>query len=209
MNPKDVVRAGYDTVSFAYRSEEDDSDFSEYCRWIEELAELLPAGASVLDLGCGCGIPAAKQLAERFDVTGVDFSPVQIERARRLVPNATLLCEDMTELDFPSSRFDAVVSFYAIIHVPLEEQQPLLKNIYRWLKPGGYIMATVGHSAWTGMETDWLGVQGGDMYWSHADSATYLQWLRQAGFQILWARFIPEGDGGHALILAQAVKTGE
>ena len=41
------------------------------------------------------------------------------------------------------------------------------------------------------------------MYWSHADQATYLAWLDDAGFDALWIRFIPEGDGGHTLLLAR------
>ena len=40
------------------------------------------------------------------------------------------------------------------------------------------------------------------MYWSHADRATYVAWLEQTGFEVLWTRFIPEGTGGHTLVLA-------
>jgi hypothetical protein len=45
------------------------------------------------------------------------------------------------------------------------------------------------------------------MYWSHADPDTYRDWLSGLGFQILWETFIPEGDGGHPVILAE--KQGE
>jgi len=41
------------------------------------------------------------------------------------------------------------------------------------------------------------------MYWSHADEATYVKWMTQAGFDVQWTRFIPEGDSGHSLILAR------
>jgi len=53
------------------------------------LGPLLPSGDMVLDLGCGCGIPVAQELAQHFQVTGVDLSEVQIARARQLVPQAT------------------------------------------------------------------------------------------------------------------------
>jgi cyclopropane fatty-acyl-phospholipid synthase-like methyltransferase len=207
MNPKDIVRAGYDKVSYVYRRDEDSAAVAEYRPWIQDLTILLPANAHVLDLGCGCGFPATKRLAEQFEVVGVDLSPVQIERARLLVPAATFLCEDMTTLNFPSSVFDAVVSFYAVIHIPLEEQPSLFARIFSWLKPGGYFMATVGHAAWTGTESDWLEVEGAEMFWSHTDTATYQQWLQQAGFRILWTRFIPEGVSGHTLVLSQAMDT--
>jgi SAM-dependent methyltransferase len=115
----------------------------------------------VLDLGCGCGVPVARRLSRRYDVTGVDLSPVQIARARDLVPRATFICADMATVEFPDERFDAITCFYALIHLPLEQQPPLLRSVRRWLRPGGIFMATVGSEAWTGYEQDWLGVDGG------------------------------------------------
>jgi hypothetical protein len=89
LDPKEIVRVGYDTVSNAYRDDEGRGPAGLEIRYADWLAELIPhlnPSARVLDLGCGCGLPTTKLLAERFRVTGVDFSPVQIERARRLVP---------------------------------------------------------------------------------------------------------------------------
>jgi len=165
---------------------------------------LLDDGDPVLDLGCGCGVPATAILAERFSVTGVDISPVQIERARRLVPAAKFFCQDMSEADFPAESFTAIVSFLAIIHVPVEEQPGIFRKLSRWLRPDGYLLATVGTRAWTGTEEDW---HGAPMYWSHADRETYLAWLRDAGFDVLWTRFIPEGDSGHTLLLSKRAPT--
>ena len=69
-------------------------------------------------------------------------------------------------LSFPAETYAAVVSFYAIIHVPLAEHEELFHRIARWLRPSGVLLATVGHSAWTGSEDDWLGVPGATMAWS-------------------------------------------
>ena len=157
----------------------------------------------ILDLFCGAGGAGEGYRRVGFDVTGVDISEVQIERARELVPGAEFIRGDVMKVDFPSGSFDAIVSFYAIIHMPLEEHQPLIGRIRRWLTPGGYFMATVGHTAWTGEEEAYLGVQGGRMFWSHADEATYVRWMTEAGFDVLWTRFIPEDESGHSLILAR------
>jgi SAM-dependent methyltransferase len=206
-DPKELVSTGYDKVSYAYREDDPDpsgEEFRRYGSWIEELIDLLPEGASVLDLGCGCGVPATKMLAEHFAVTGVDISRVQIERARRLVPKADFMCADMSALGFDAGFFDAIVCLYSIIHVPLSEQRPLLEGMGRWLKEGGYLLISVGHTAWTGLENDWLDVNGATMYWSHADRDTYLNWLTSIGFQVVWERFIPEGDGGHPLFMLRA-----
>jgi hypothetical protein len=110
----------------------------------------------------------------------------------------------MTKVEFVPDRFSAVIAFYSIIHVPVEEQPELFGKIRGWLQPGGYFMATVGHTAWTGTQRDWL-VPGATMFWSHTDVATYHQWLQASGFSVLWSRFIPEGDGGHTLILARSM----
>jgi SAM-dependent methyltransferase len=207
MNPKDIVRAGYDKISHAYRGDaidRDDPGMAAYVQWVGELVALLPSGGAVLELGCGNGVPVAQLLAKAgFAVAGVDISPVQIGRAQANVPTGRFVCADMTALEFPAQSFAAIVSFYAIIHVPLAEQPGLLANMYGWLQPGGYLMATLGANTWTGTEEDWLEVAGAQMYWSHADTATYRQWLQDQGFVICWERFVPEGDGGHSLFLAQ------
>jgi cyclopropane fatty-acyl-phospholipid synthase-like methyltransferase len=194
-----LVRSGPDAISYAYRGDSLPRD-RNYFRWLAELTPLLQPGDAVLDLGCGCGVPGAQELAQQFAVTGVDISPVQIERARRLVPQAAFICADMAGIEFPTQSFAAIVSFYALIHLPMAEHHPLLARCFDWLQPGGLLMAIVGHGAWTGMEEDW---HGAPMYWSHADEATYLRWLDEIGFAVQWARFIPEGDGGHTLVLAR------
>ncbi len=199
-DPKALVRRGYDLVSQAYRA--DDAAEGEYAAWLDLLEARVPPPAKVLDLGRGCGVPVARRLALRYQVTGVDFSPVQIERARSLVSSATFVCADMTTTEFPDATFDAVVCLYAIIHVPLADQPAFLRNIARWLRPGGVLLATVGERAWTGTEGDWLGVPGGDMWWSHADTATYRRWLADVGLVIERERFVPEGQGGHQLVVA-------
>lgn len=180
--PKRLVEAGYDRIAEQYLAGKDPEDPVTLAA-LEELAAGLPAGAAVLDLGCGAGVPVTQWLAARFAVTGVDISARQLELARAQVPGATFLQADMTALDFPPGTFDAVVSFYAIIHVPREEQAGLVGRIQRWLKPGGAFLALWALGEWEGSEVDWQG-WGAPMWWSHYDQATNLQMLRAAGFAI-------------------------
>jgi SAM-dependent methyltransferase len=199
LEPKKVVRESYNRISRAYRGDAVSRDRG-YFRWLAVLTLLLQPGNPVLDLGCGCGIPVAQELARTFRVTGVDISEVQIARARALVPEATLLCQDIMAVHFPSQTFAAIVAFFAIIHLPLPEQRPLFARLFSWMRPGGYLMVTVGHQAWTGYKDAWYGAP---MYWSQTDEATYLAWLRDSGFVVQWREFLPEGNDGHVLVLAQ------
>jgi 2-polyprenyl-3-methyl-5-hydroxy-6-metoxy-1,4-benzoquinol methylase len=203
---RDLVRRGYDQISLAYRSDDGCSNrngpesTSTYIPWLEELAALLLPPARILDLGCGAGVPADRWLADAgFDITGVDISEVQIQRARTLVPDATFVCDDLATFDVGPGSLDAVISFYALIHVPLEDQRELFPRIVTWLRPGGLLMAIVGTKRWTGVE-DYFGTP---MFWDHADAPTYVSWLESEGLDVLWSRFIPEGSSGHTLLLAR------
>ena len=206
-----LVRRGYDVVSHAYRRDDGSSNdttsetTANYAGWLQELGTYLVPGARVLDIGCGAGVPADRLLVEAgFAVTGLDISSVQIERARKLVPAATFVCGDVADFEALDGTFHAVISLYALIHVPLEDQRALFPRVHRWLRSGGVFLAIVGHERWTGVE-EYLGAP---MFWDHADRATYHQWLEADGFEILWSRFMPEGRGGHTLIAAGRLEVG-
>ncbi len=203
---RSLVRRGYDAISVAYRDDDGLSGHDhldhrgQYRGWIDELASRLPRAARVLDLGCGCGVPATRALADHgLDVVGLDFSATQVARARQLVPAATFVHDDMATWEANPSSFDAVTSFYALIHVPLADQRRLLTRMAVWLRPGGWALLIVGSGRWRAVE-DFLGTP---MFWDHADRDTYLRWLREDGLEVIWDRFIPEGDCGHVLVLAR------
>ncbi len=181
-----TVEAGYDRIAERYLATKDPQDPLTLAA-LEELARYLPPGAAVLDLGCGAGVPVTRWLVERgFAVTGVDLSERQLELARRFTPGATLVKSDMSELSLAPETFGAVVAFYSIIHVPREEHPALLADIYRWLEPGGSLLATLALTDFEGEESDWEG-WGAAMRWSHYDGETNLGLLRAAGFDIRYA----------------------
>jgi SAM-dependent methyltransferase len=197
---RDLVRRGYDKLSYRYRS--DDAEDGHYGPWLADLHRRIPPAAAVLDLGCGCGLPVARFLADAgHRVTGVDLSEVQIERARRLVPSATFLRADATELQLPPESFDAVVCLYALIHMPLTEQPRLIDRIATWLRPGGWLLVTVGREAWTGTDSNWLDGPA-PMWWSQADGPTYRSWLQQSDLMITSEEVVPDGASAHTLFWA-------
>ena len=167
--PQDLVASSYDAIAERYAAWTGEALSGARARYVEVLQEQIPPGAAVLDLGCGTGVPIARALAVRYRVTGVDGSAHSIELARQNVPEAIFLQADMTQVAFPPESFAAVMSSYAIIHVPRTEHAALLQRIADWLQPGGLLIATMGATESEGTEEDWLGAP---MYWSHFDAET-------------------------------------
>lgn len=104
--------------------------------------DTLPAGTTVLDVGCGIG-GSSRILAKDygFAVTGVTISPQQVKRAQELTAeglNAQFLVDDAMNLSFPDGSFDVVWSIEAGPHMP--DKAIFAKELLRVLKPGGVLV---------------------------------------------------------------------
>jgi 2-polyprenyl-3-methyl-5-hydroxy-6-metoxy-1,4-benzoquinol methylase len=199
---KKTVKEGYNAIANRYLAQRIRD--SEDVRLLDDFIERLPINGKVLDAGCGAGFPISQMLSEHFDVTGVDFSEAQIELAKQHVPRANFICQDMTRLDFPENTFDGICSYYAIIHIPREEHQALLINFHKMLKPEGFALLCLGaEHLLDDIDENYLGTR---MYWSHYDTETYLNILKDCGFSILWSKQVADEScegSGHLFLLAQ------
>ena len=186
MDPKQVVEEGYDRIAECYLEWTQTHRAEERARYTSVLLDALPPGAEVLDLGCGAGVPTTRELAQRFEVTGVDISARQIALAQQNVPHAQFIQADITQLDFLPDSFDAVAAFYTIIHVPRQEQPKLWQDIASWLRPGGLLVAAMGTgSVKADFDQDFLGAP---MYWSSFGNETNKRLVEEAGLHIVSAQ---------------------
>jgi ubiquinone/menaquinone biosynthesis C-methylase UbiE len=156
---KRIVETGYDAVVDRFAEWQRGVEGSTRLQRTEELLRLLPERPDVLELGVGAGVRSTRLLAERGALTGVDLSSEQLRRARERLPHATFLQGDLTQLDFPSASFDAVIALYVLNHVPREELAPLADSVVRWLRRGGYFLATFSTNDERGWCGEWLGVE--------------------------------------------------
>ncbi|MFC4336775.1 class I SAM-dependent methyltransferase [Salininema proteolyticum] len=115
-----------------------------------EVADLEPGVA--LDAGCGDGANT-RWLAERgWTVTGVDFSPTALERARErtaeLAPEEadrlTWVRADLTEWKPEQSRYDLVTSLF--VH-PAGSRDDLFRGLADAVAPGGTLLIMGHHPA--------------------------------------------------------------
>ncbi len=176
-----LVARGYDCIADAYLDRFGVSSVRR--KWLCRLVENLPSdGGYVLDLGCGAGVPVARELAALgHSVLGVDGSGQQVARARRNVPGATFIQADMCDLQLRAGSFDAIAGFYSIIHVPGAAQGRLLAKIAEWLKPSGTLVASLG----AGPETDWTGEwMGTAMFFGLKSKETSFRNLHDAGLTV-------------------------
>jgi SAM-dependent methyltransferase len=109
----------------------------------------VPAGASVLDLGCGTGALLASMHDRQWRRTGVDLSAQGIQIARQTHPDITFIEADATG-DLKSligeGTFDIVVSTETLEHVTLPRL--FVQNAYQALKPGGRLVLSVPYNGY-------------------------------------------------------------
>ncbi len=182
---------GYEThaAEFRHWREQSSIGVATVLQW----AQGLPPGASVLDLGCGSGLPLGKALAERgFRLYGVDASPTLAAAYQQLLPQAQVVCARLEDAEFFRRQFAGVLCVGVLFLLPEAAQRQLFSKVAAALSPGGSWLFSAPAQAcrWvdvlTGLESVSLGMD------------IYQQLLQQAGLQ-LQAQYQDEG-GNHYLV---------
>jgi len=133
------VRKSYDSIAdhfsqTRYRDWPEFSFFKQYSK----------SGDKVLDAGCGNGRLYASLKEMQVDYTGIDLSPQLIKKAKSKYPQAKFSVADVLNLPFTAEEFGSVISVATLHHIPSSEfQDQVIKQFYRVIKPGGYLMLTV------------------------------------------------------------------
>jgi SAM-dependent methyltransferase len=131
----------YDKVSERFLAERAQAEVPEL---VETLAGLLEPGASVLDLGCGGGLPVTSFLASRgFKVTGLDLSIRLLEHARTALPQVHFFHGDIARFK-SSEKFSAVVAWDSLFHLERHQHGAVFDKVHAILKVPGYFLFTHG-----------------------------------------------------------------
>jgi SAM-dependent methyltransferase len=101
-------------------------------------------GPAVIEVGPGPGFTTDVLRQRTASLTAVEIDPVLAEMlsTRLAGTNVEVLRGDATALDFPTDCFSGAASFHMLHHVPtLEDQQRVLSELARVLRPGGVLVA--------------------------------------------------------------------
>jgi SAM-dependent methyltransferase len=181
-DPKRIVERGWDQVAESFAEWQRAIDDEERLARLDDLVGRLPSRPRVLELGSGAGVESTRLLAERGDLVGVDISAEQVRRARERIPGGRFVHADVMEVELEPASFDAVVSFYVLNNLPRQELRPLLERIRGWLRPGGWLLASLPAADNPGWQGQWLGVE---MFFSGYEPAVTLGIVEDVGLHVV------------------------
>jgi SAM-dependent methyltransferase len=166
---------------------------------IESFVALLPAGGTVLDLGCGGGIPVALHLVTNgLRVTGIDSSPTLISLCRERMPNHEWIVADMRRLAL-AHRFDGVLAWDSFFHLSPDDQRAMFPVFRAHAANGATLMFNAGPS-----HGEAIGSYRGDpLYHASLDAAEYETLLAENDFELVQHAVNDPQKGGRILWIAR------
>lgn len=185
----------YDAIAHAFA--EMRVDFYAEQPYLDLLCDSLPEGASILDVGCGSGVPiAAYLISKNHQVTGIDASQALLAIAREKCPTMTTQHGDIRDLSL-TKTFDGIIEWWCLFHLPKEDQIKMIKRFATWLKPGGLLQFTTGSSEFESENADMLNQP---LRFYSCDPKQYEDALQANQFQLL---FCESDQPGHLVWMAK------
>ena len=197
MQPKDILPAYEREADHWARTR--DSSLYEVPFLCKALAG--QAGARVLDLGCGTGVPIARWFADQgCMVTGVDGAAAMLDHFRANLPEAEAILADMTTLAL-DRRFDVILAWDSFFHLSKAAQRAMFPIFTAHAAQGARLMLTTGHD-----EGEPIGQVGASpVYHASLTPAAYRALFVAHGFDVHWFR--PEDPEAWGRSIWLAVKT--
>lgn len=167
--------------------------------WLDRFAALIPAGDTVLDLGCGFGKPmAAYLMAQGFNVCGVDSSPTMISLCRKDFPEREWMVADMRTLAL-ERRFAGILAWDSFFHLSFDDQRLMFPIFRDHAAVGAPLLFTSGPRHGEAIGT----LHGETLFHASLDPDEYRALLAANDFTVVEARMEDPDCGGHSVWLAR------
>jgi SAM-dependent methyltransferase len=167
--------------------------------WLDLFLALLPKAPTVLDIGCGSGVPMARYLiGHGCRVTGVDASSSMIALCADRFPEQEWHVADMRTLDLDRT-FEGIVAWDSFFHLPQADQRRMFGIFARHAAGRAALMFTSGPSA-----GEQLGSYRGEpLYHASLGADEYRELLRDNGFHVMAHVVEDPTCGRHTVWLAR------
>lgn len=119
--------------------------------WV--IAKKIKPFFSLMEVGCGTGyvLEGIREVYPSAELFGAEYYDEGLYFARKRVPNASFRQLDATVMD-DSDCYDVIGAFDVIEHI--EEDEKVLVNLARAIKPGGSLIITVPQHRWLWSQVD-------------------------------------------------------
>jgi 2-polyprenyl-3-methyl-5-hydroxy-6-metoxy-1,4-benzoquinol methylase len=167
--------------------------------WLDRFLAPIPAGGTILDMGCGSGEPIARHFAQRgYHVTGIDSSERLIALCRTRMPDHDWHVADMRRLAL-GHTFAGLIAWDSFFHLTVEDQRAMFPVFRAHVSPGAPLMFTSGPA-----HGEAMGVFGGEpLYHASLAPEEYRVLLAANGFEVVDFRPEDPDCGGHTVWLAR------
>jgi len=183
---RQLVKQGYNKGEYKKFYNRESSKLERFDKLMcDELLSRIKKSPDILDFGCGGGLPYDNYFVKnKSKLIGIDFSEKHILLAQRNVKSGKFFVGDFSKHKF-KKKFDAIISFFAIFHIPRAEHKKLFQKMNRLLKRGGHILITLGATPMKcDINPDFVGAP---MAWSSFSVEKNKKLIQEAGFELLMA----------------------
>lgn len=147
--------SSYNATHVSHLDADDESKlafFREYTRvnYLHHLESLDGSSPEILEIACNKGyLLAALHSFEFKKLSGVDLSPLDVEKAKQIVPSADISYADAFDyLAGNVEKFDVIILKAVLEHIRKDQVIPLLDAIKSGLKPAGMVIIDVPNMDW-------------------------------------------------------------
>ncbi|MEA4822258.1 MAG: class I SAM-dependent methyltransferase [Erysipelotrichales bacterium] len=194
------IAEGYNKIADEY--EKSRSNIGLY--YSGKFNDLLPQKScrSILDIGCGTGIPLTKSLVSPInDITGLDISFKMLDKAKVNVPNARFILGNILDARI-ERKFDGIFAWDSLFHIPLNNQEEVIIKVINWLNIGGIFLFTAG-----GENSELISKMfNEEFYYSSLSSKEYEKIIISNGCELVLNEIDDNSSRKHRVIICRKIR---